>query len=194
MLKSKKMKRLFVVLVALLFATQASAGLVPDFRFGIKAGVDYQSNSLKSSLTELDIKSNSGWFAGVQGELMWGSFGIRPELVYSHNKFDIEGADGELKLNKLDLPLLLQLQFLKVLAIHAGPTFTLMTSTNGATGGTEWSLKRPKVGYAVGAEVRVWKLAISARYNGTFKKSTVLGYATGENKISTFQIGVGFRF
>ena len=69
-----------------------------------------------------------------------------------------------------------------------------MTDTNGTTGGAEWNFKRPTVGYAVGAEARIWKIAVSARYNGTFKKSTILGYSTGENKISTFQIGLGYYF
>ncbi len=188
------MKRLLAVVVALLVVTQASAGLLPKFRFGIKAGMDYQSNSFKSSVTELDIESNSGWFAGVHGELSWGAFGLRPEVVYSHNKFGIKGAEGELILNKLDVPVLLQVRFLKVLAIHAGPTFSVMTDTNGTTGGAEWNFKRPTVGYAVGAEARIWKIAVSARYNGTFKKSTILGYSTGENKISTFQIGLGYYF
>ena len=188
------MKRLLTILIAVLLATQASAGLLPKFRLGVKAGMDYQSNNFKSIINDFDIKSNSGWFAGVQGELTWGNFGIRPEVIYSHNKFGFDGADGHLVLNKVDVPLLVQMQFLKVLAIHAGPTFNIMTDANGKTDGAEWDFKRPKVGYAIGAEFRLWKLAVSARYNGSFKKSEVFGFSTGENKISTFQVGLGFNF
>ena len=85
-------------------------------------------------------------------------------------------------------------RFLGVLALQAGPTFCVMTNTDGNFGGVEWDFKRPTIGYAVGAEVRIWKLGVSARYNGSFKRSEVLGYTTGKNKIDTFQLGVGFYF
>ena len=73
--------------------SQASAGLLPKFRFGVKAGFDYQSNDIKNDIKNLDIKSNSGWFAGVQGDLSWGNIGVRPEVIYSHNKFNVDGAE-----------------------------------------------------------------------------------------------------
>ena len=88
-------------------------------------------------------------------------------------------VDGKMKLSKLDLPLLAQLKFFGILAIQAGPTFCLMTNTSGTADGVEWSIKRPTLGYAVGAEVRLWKLAVSARYNGAFKESEVYGLTTG---------------
>jgi hypothetical protein len=50
------------------------------------------------------------------------------------------------------------------------------------------------MGYALGAEARIWKLSISARYNGSFNRSEVLGFTTGKNKIDTFQLGVGVYF
>ena len=188
------MKKLAFLLVVAFFATEASAGLLPTARFGIKAGMDYQTTDIKAIADHVKFDSNTGWFAGLQGELTWGMFGVRPELIYSHNKFDIEGVGGEMKLSKLDLPILAQLKFLGFLAIQAGPTFCIMTNTSGAADGYEWSVDRPTVGYAIGAEARIWKLAVSARYNGAFKDSEVLGFTTGENKISTFQLGVGFYF
>ena len=187
------MKRLALLLIVAFFATEASAGLLPKAKFGIKAGMDYQTNNMKTMAEEFELKSNTGWFAGVQSELTWGIFGVRPELIYSHNSFKVEGAEN-MKLSKLDLPLLAQVQFLGLISLQAGPTFCLMTDTSGSANGYEWSVKRPTVGYAVGAEVGIWKFAISARYNGAFKQSEVMGYTTGNNKISTFQLGLGFYF
>ena len=188
------MKKLVSIMIALMTAMQAQAGLLPSLKWGIKGGMDYQVNDFKSAAENIDIKSNTGWYAGLQGELTWGMFGIRPELIYSHNKFDVEGAGSSMKLSKLDLPILAQLKFLGVLSIQVGPTFCLMTNTSGSADGYEWSVERPTVGYAVGAEARIWKLAVSARYNGSFKDSEVMGFTTGENKISTVQLGVGFYF
>ncbi len=188
------MRKLMLCFAALAIAAHASAGLLPKAKIGVKAGMDYQTNDLKSAVSNIDFKSSTGWFAGLQSDLSWGMLGIHPELVYSHNKFSVDGAEGTMKMNKLDLPLLLEVKFLGILALQAGPSFNLMTGTGGQTGGAEWNLKRPAVNYAVGAEARIWKLSVAARYNGAFKKSKVLGYATGENKIATFQLGVGYYF
>ena len=190
------MKRLLLILAAICITSQASAGLLPKFRFGVKAGLDYQSNNFKSDLANIDIKSNSGWFAGVQGDLSWGNIGVRPEVIYSHNAFNVDGVilNGKLKLDKIDVPVLLQYKLLGIVALQAGPTFCVMTNTKGTTEGMQWDIKRPTIGYAAGVEVEIWKIGISARYNGSFKRSEVLGYSTGTNRINTFQLGLGFYF
>jgi hypothetical protein len=120
--------------------------------------------------------------------------GIRPELIYSHNQFSLEGIDGSVKMNKVDLPLLLQLRFLGVLSLHVGPTFNIMTNTSGSSEGAQWDIKRPTIGYAAGAEVKLWKISISARYNGAFKQSQVIGIETGKDKVEDIQIGLGYYF
>lgn len=189
------MKRLLLILAAICITSQASAGLTPKFKLGVKAGLDYQIDNFKSAIKDIDIKANSGWFAGVQGELSWGSLGIRPEIIYSHNSFDYEGGStGKFKLDKIDVPLLVQYKLLGLVSLQAGPTFCVMTNTSGKTEGMQWDIKRPTIGYAAGVEVEIWKIGISARYNGSFKASEVLGYSTGKNKINTIQLGVGFYF
>ncbi len=194
------MKRLLLFVVTLCLATQASAGILPTFKFGVKGGWDYQTNNL-SSVGNIDFKSNSGWYAGVQGDLSWGGLGIHPEVIYSHNKFGVSDnaattamSVGDVKMSKLDIPVLLQLKLLGVLALQAGPTFCVMTNTEGSVKGSEWNIDRPTISYALGAELRLWKLGISARYNGSFKRSEVLGYTTGKNRINSFQVGLGYYF
>lgn len=190
------MKRFILLLAVLCICVQAHAGLVPKAKIGIKAGWNYQANKLKGA-KDFDFNSDSGWYAGLQSELTWGMLGIRPELIYSRNTFDVAGPtgiDGSVKMNTLDLPVLLQLRFLGFLAVQVGPTFNLMTDVGGSTQDTKWRIDRPTMGYAAGVDVRLWKLNVTARYNGSFKKSEVLGITTGENRISTFQLGLGFFF
>ena len=192
----KIMKRFILLLAVLCIGVQAHAGLVPKAKRGIKAGWNYQANKLKGA-KDFDFNSDSGWYAGLQSELTWGMLGIRPELIYSRNTFDVAGPtgiDGSVKMNTLDLPVLLQLRFLGFLAVQVGPTFNLMTDVGGSTQDTKWRIDRPTMGYAAGVDVRLWKLNVTARYNGSFKKSEVLGITTGENRISTFQLGLGFFF
>ncbi len=192
----KIMKRFILLLAVLCIGVQAHAGLVPKAKIGLKAGWNYQANKLKGA-KDFDFNSDSGWYAGLQSELTWGMLGIRPELIYSRNTFDVAGPtgiDGSVKMNTLDLPVLLQLRFLGFLAVQVGPTFNLMTDVGGSTQDTKWRIDRPTMGYAAGVDVRLWKLNVTARYNGSFKKSEVLGITTGENRISTFQLGLGFFF
>ncbi len=192
----KIMKRFILLLAVLCISVQAHAGLVPKAKIGLKAGWNYQANKLKGA-KDFDFNSDSGWYAGLQSELTWGMLGIRPELIYSRNTFDVAGPtgiDGSVKMNTLDLPVLLQLRFLGFLAVQVGPTFNLMTDVGGSTQDTKWRIDRPTMGYAAGVDVRLWKLNVTARYNGSFKKSEVLGITTGENRISTFQLGLGFFF
>ncbi|MCI5718123.1 MAG: PorT family protein [Alistipes sp.] len=190
------MKKFILLFAVLCIGVQAHAGLLPKARIGFKAGWNYQANNLKGA-QDFDFNSDSGWYAGLQSEFTWGMLGIRPELVYSHNKFDVKGPvgiDGNVKMNTIDLPVLLQLRFLNFLAIQVGPSFNLMTDVGGSTQNTQWKIDRPTMGYAAGLDVRLWKLNVTARYNGSFKKSEVLGITTGENRISTFQLGLGFFF
>ena len=190
------MKRLLLILAAICITSQASAELLPSFKFGVKAGMDYQMNNFKSDIANFDIKSNSGWLVGVQGEVALGNFGIHPEVVYSHNAFAVEGLDegGMLKLDKIDVPILLQYKLFGLLSLQVGPTFCVMTNTSGTTEGMQWNIKRPTIGYAAGVEIEIWKIGISARYNGSFKASEVLGYSTGTNHINTIQLSVGYYF
>ncbi|MBR6815503.1 MAG: outer membrane beta-barrel protein [Alistipes sp.] len=193
------MKKLLLLLVAVGICSQVSAGLVPRFRFGVKAGMDYQTTNFKfsdvvSSDYKFDLKSNTGWYAGVQGDMTWGIFGIHPELIYSHNSFDLSGMGDKIKCDRLHMPILAQIRVLGILAIQAGPNFLLMTNTGGKMEGVNWSIKNPTMSYSVGAEVKVWKLAISARYNGAFKQSQVVGIETGKDKVEDIQIGLGYYF
>jgi hypothetical protein len=69
-----------------------------------------------------------------------------------------------------------------------------MTDTASSISNVDWKLERPTVGYAAGVELRIWKLSVSGRYNGSFSRSKVLGFSTGKNKADNFQLGVGFYF
>lgn len=188
------MKRLCLLFALLCMTTYVSAGIIPEFRFGLKAGLDYQANDLSSALNTLNIRSNTGWTAGVMAELNWGKLGIHPEVVYSRNSFTLSGADGKLKTSQVEVPVLLNYKVLGILKLQAGPRFCVMDDASGASNQVDWHIKTPTVGYAIGVEATVWKLALSARYNGAFNRTEVLGFTTGKNKQSNLQLSVGYYF
>lgn len=178
----------------LCIATQASAGLTPKFKFGLKAGLDYQANDFKSAINSFDIKSSTGWFAGAMATLSWGSLGVHPEVIYSQNSFGVEGVDGSIKMSQVEVPLLFNYSLFNIVDLQVGPRFCVMDEASGSADNIEWKWKNPTVGYAIGLEATIWKLAISARFNGSFKSSEVMGFTTSSGHTNNFQIGVGYYF
>ena len=219
------MRRLLVLFALLLIAGQASAQSLtrPKLKFGIKGGLDYHSNDFTSEEYRFDIKSNTGWFIGVEADLKWNRGGIHPEVLFSHNSLDVEsptGYDNKIKVNKVDLPILLEYELWGLINLQAGPYIALYTKAEGTserfrqnlqdiTRG-RWEIKRPDFGYAVGAEARLWKLHFTIRYYGTFGKGKGNGVYTHHNsdgnkvqvddeiygkvKMSNLQFGVGWYF
>ena len=167
---------------------------MPEFKFGLKAGLDYQANDFSSALNEFNIRSNTGWCVGAMADLNWGKWGVHPEVVYSRNSFAVSGTDGRLKTNQVEVPLLLNYKVLGLLSLQIGPRFCVMDDAEGVSNQVEWHIKTPTVGYAIGVEATVWKLALSARYNGAFNRTEVLGFTTGKNKQSNLQLSVGYYF
>lgn len=219
------MRRLVLFFALLLIAGGASAQTLtrPKLKLGIKGGLDYHSNDFRSEEHRFDIKSNTGWFVGLEADLKWNRWGIHPELLFSHNALDVEsptGYENKIKLNKVDLPILIEYELWGLINLQAGPYFALYTKAKGAserfrqnmqniTRG-EWELKRPGFGYAVGAEARLWKLHFTLRYYGTFgngKGNSVYTYSDrdgnkvqvddeidGSVKMSNLQFGIGWYF
>ncbi|MBR6560099.1 MAG: hypothetical protein IKT75_02990, partial [Alistipes sp.] len=65
------MKRLALVLAIICMATKVSAGILPGFDFGVKAGLNYQAHDFKTVVSNLNIKSSAGWFAGAVADIHW---------------------------------------------------------------------------------------------------------------------------
>lgn len=219
------MKR-FLILIALVMcvgAVSAQSLARPNIKFGIKGGLDYHSNDFTSDAFNFDIKSNSGWFIGLAADLKWNRWGIHPELLYSHNALDVEspiGYENKIKLNKIDLPVLIEYELWGIINLQAGPYFAIYTDAKGISERSrhnfqditrgEWEMKRPGFGYAVGAEARIWRLFFTLRYYGTFNNGSGNGIYTyydqnghkiqpdeeidGNVKMSNLQFGIGWYF
>ena len=188
------MKKIALIIVMLFATTYASAGLIPTVKFGVKAGLDYQTNDLSSTMTNFCIRSNTGWLAGAMLDVAWSKWGIHPEAVYSRNSFNLSGADGRLKINQIDVPVLLSYNVLGVLKLQAGPRFCVMDNAGGCSNNVDWHIKTPTMGYAIGVESSLGRISLSARYNGAINRTDVWGFSTGKNKNSNIQLCVGYYF
>jgi len=127
-------KLIFIFLVFGVFSTLNAQFL----NFGIKGGVNYNSNGDLNGLDDLSsIKINSdqevGYHFGVLAEIklpLW--LYIRPELIYTHTESGYKDQEFEstLSMNKMDIPVLLGIRVLKIGRIFVGPSFQYIFDTD----------------------------------------------------------------
>jgi hypothetical protein len=135
-LKIKEMKKLLLIMILIGGFSTMQAQIM---NFGIKGGLNYNSNGDLRSLHgfENDLKISSdqqiGYHIGILGEIklpLW--LYIRPELFYTHTKsnYDENNYSADLTLNKIDAPVLLGIRVLHFGRIFIGPVFTYVMSTD----------------------------------------------------------------
>lgn len=108
------------MLIALLGVTafaQSGSG------FGIKAGLNYNGNGnfFNSAETVLEgTERNAGFHAGVFGKI-GNRLYLKPELIYTNTTSNYN--EGDLKIQKLDLPVLVGTKIIGPLHVFGGPAF-----------------------------------------------------------------------
>jgi len=165
------MKKTILIAALALFGWSASAQSGPGF--GIKGGLNYAGNGDFFNSAENAYSSpdrNIGYHIGV-----FGKFGdniyLRPELVYTTTKSGYD--EGDLKMNKLDVPVLLGIKVIGPLNVFAGPAFQYIMNTK-FDGVTIDDVENDfTVGLNVGAGVNFGKLGIDVRYERGFSDNEI---------------------
>jgi hypothetical protein len=206
------MKRILLLIAVLMLALPASSQVIskaaPKLRIGVKAGVHYQSNDfVGQEIAIYDIKPGTGVLAGVQADLKWNRFGVHPELLYSYIAMESEVPKAiyksDVKVSKIDLPILFEYEVLGFLNLQAGPTFALYTATGGECSvwvdaknalTAKWDFKRPPVGIVAGGDARIWKFNFAVRYYKYFGKGEFTGIASGKSSMHGVQASLGYYF
>ena len=122
------MKKTLLVAVMALMGTAAFAQAGSGF--GIKAGLNYAGNGDYFDSTRDAFENpdrNAGFHLGFYGKI-GNRIYLRPELVYTSTKSGYD--EGELKIQKLDLPVLLGAKVIGPLHVFAGPSFQYLLQTD----------------------------------------------------------------
>ncbi|WP_439127786.1 porin family protein [Polaribacter sp.] len=120
-----------ILLICLAFAfSQTSSAQVS---FGLKGGINYNSNSIKETGQDVfdGAENKAGYHAGIwlRGKIPILGLYIRPELVYTNLQNDITyngGASAKtttFSFQKIDIPVLLGKKIFGVGNIFVGPSF-----------------------------------------------------------------------
>jgi len=140
-----------MVLSGLFLTAQSGSG------FGIKGGLNYNGNG-------------DFFDSAVFGKLGNKIF-LRPELVYTSTKSNYD--EGDLKLNKLDAPVLVGVKVIGPLNVFAGPAFQYILNSK-FDGVTIDNIENDfTVGLHIGAGVNLGKLGLDIRYERGFSENEV---------------------
>ncbi len=192
-----KKKFLALLVIGLAFITTASA---QGFHLGIKAGTNMLKIDDKSFKDEFKFGYNLGGFAEIN---FTKKIGVQPEVLWSQSSYrtatNIEEvipgtkADVAVKLNYLQIPLLLNYRPVKFLSLQVGPQFGILIDQNNSMlqNGKD-AFKKGDFSMLGGAQLNLGPLKAGARY--------VVGL-TDINDISTqskwknqgFQLYAGLR-
>jgi hypothetical protein len=165
------MKKAFFIttflLTGLISYAQSGSG------FGLKGGLNYNGNGEFFDSAENAIRNpdkNVGYHIGVFGKL-GNKLYVRPELVYTSTTSGYN--EGDLKLNKLDMPVLAGLKIIGPLNIFAGPSFQYILNSK-FDGVTIDNIENDfTVGLNIGAGVNLGKLGIDIRYERGFSENEI---------------------
>ncbi|WP_350287575.1 outer membrane beta-barrel protein [uncultured Croceitalea sp.] len=165
------MKKTLLVLVVALVGTaafsQAGSG------FGIKAGLNYNGNGDYFDDAQSVFENpdrNAGFHIGVYGKL-GNRIYVRPELVYTNTTSGYN--EGDLKIQKLDLPVLVGTKVIGPLHVFLGPSFQYLLNTKFDDVKFDDVENDFTVGLNIGAGVNLGKFGIDLRYERGFSENEV---------------------
>ena len=216
------MKKLFLstLLLALSFGVSAQS-----FSWGAKVNVGSPNLKIKDIQTDDNIAKLLDdtdavltYQLGVFTRFMFAGIYVQPEAMFSSSKTEMKFENifdenntsnnvvGEMKLNKLDVPVMIGKRFMKILRINAGPVFSYILSQNIDQSGTKeaWNeinaeYKNATVGLQYGIGVDIAMINIDLRVEKGFQaisENLTIGDTSfaADQRLEQIMISVGMKF
>lgn len=194
--------------VAGLLLTSTAAAQGPAPKFGILAGVSF--STLGGSDVENEVASTTTFFGGGFAEIgLGGNLAFRPEVLYSRKGAEDDTDDLKLKIDYLEIPLLLQLRVPPTsdsrwaLSPHfyLGPAIAFKINCEGSSGGIDVDCdeifdetKSVDFSGIAGAGLSFGQLQIGIRYVYGFTKPFKEAGESFDAKNRVFSAYLGWSF
>ena len=143
--------------------------------FGLKAGLNYNSNSIKKVSDDVfeGAKSKTGYHAGIwlRFKVPVTGFYVRPELVYTNLKNEItyENVETTYSFQKIDVPVLIGKKIFGIGNVYVGPSFQyIIDSDFDFDDIKEVTSDGFTVGVQFGGGIELGKLGIDVRWERAF--------------------------
>lgn len=196
-----------ILLVALVFASYQSFSQI---HVGLKAGVNYNSNSFQDVTNDvLDGAQNlSGYHAGLWMRFKIPVIGLylRPELVYTELNNDVplgtvgNQVESNFKFRTFDIPVLVGTKILKIANVYVGPSFRYVIDSDFSLNTiSDVSTDDFTVGLQFGGGIEIGKLGLDVRWERAFKDVESNAISSGNNinfdtRINQIIVGLSYRF
>lgn len=174
------MKKIILSAIAVMAFGFANA---QDIKFGVKGGLS--NTNFGGDVEGTDAKT-SFYIGGLVDFSVSEKFHIQPELLYSN-----EGADDDLGVSYLRLPVMAKYYVAEGFSLQAGPELAFKIGTEEDE--VDEAIKSLDFGLGFGAGYELTNgLFFDARYN--LGLANISEFDGGEIKNTGFQIGLGYRF
>ena len=193
-------KLMLLAAIGLLSAIAASAQRLD---LGFKVG----ANLTKINGVKFSDAYNLNYQLGAFGEIDFSkNIGIQPELLFSQTTSKVDSGfsstyqnlPGQLinrnvKLNYLNIPILLRINAGNLLTFHVGPQFSVLVNDHeNLLNNSKDAFKKGDLSAVVGAQINISKLRIYGRYN--FGLSNISDVDNPNKwKSQQLQLGVGIK-
>jgi hypothetical protein len=170
---------------------------------GAKLGANLTKIDGVSFSNGYELNYQVGAFAEIDFSKNWG---IQPELLFSQTTSKVDSGwhaiygeaagsliNTDVKLNYLNIPVLLRINAGNMLTFHVGPQFSILMNHNESlvTNGKD-AFKKGDLAAVLGAQINISKFRIYGRYNiGLANISDVDNPNKWKNQ--QIQLGVGFK-
>lgn len=177
------MKKIILVLCFAFGFSQLSSA---QLNFGLKGGINYNSNSIQETSQDVFSGANSktGYHIGVWSRIKIPVLGVyvRPELVYTNLESEVYYSQAakvtDYSFQKIDIPVLLGKKILGIGNVFIGPSFQyILNSDFGINDISSVDADGFTVGLQLGGGVEFGKLGIDVRWERGFSdiESTFVG-------------------
>ncbi len=192
------MKKLILIALLSMFALNVNAQGMTSF--GVKAGANF-ANISGDDVD--DLSSRTGLYLGVLAEFgLTDLLAIQPELNFSMQGADLseDGFEGSVKLNYINLPVMLKINVTDGLFFEAGPQLGFLMSADVEIDGEEEDIKDEIKNIDFGGNLGVGYqldngLFFNARYNiGLANINDFEDSEDFKNQNSVLSLGVGWIF
>ena len=199
------------VLIAVLLFVGVSQYAEAQLQVGLKAGVNYNSDSFKDVSNDVldGAESRTGYHAGLWFRVKLPVVGLylRPEIVYTELKNDVVYDNSTLarttdfKFKKIDVPVLLGKKIFGIGNIFAGPSFQYILSSDfGLNDLSEISTDEFSLGIQLGGGIEFGRLGIDVRWERSlssaearFVDNTTNNGVNFDTRVSQIIFGVSYR-
>jgi len=204
------MKKVFLMMSLALACSQTSSAQID---FGVKAGLNYNSESIQSVNEDVftGAESKTGYHAGIwlRFKLPIIGFYLRPEIVYTNLENELlykitptqTTQPTSYNFQKIDIPVLIGKNFFGIGNVFAGPSFQYILNSDFSLNDiSEVDTDGFSVGLQFGAGIELGNLGIDVRWERGLNtiESTFLNAlserVTFDTRVNQIIIGLSYKF